>query len=139
MHSLDFLSNSPKYFIFHKNSNKTNLGGVLFIIYLMIILGISFAYLYDFFSDYSSENKYVIQSSKIEEIIDQKRAEEMKAESETNPILNFTIELYDYYGEKLSNNFILRDWRTGKEIKRNSIFKKKISDLIIDLAYNCQS
>ena len=137
MHSFDFLSNSPKNFIFHKNSNKTNLGGVLFIIYIIIILGISFAYLYDFFSDYISNNKYVVQSSLIEEFVDDERAEELKAESETNPVLNFSIELYDYHGEILSNNFIIKDWRTGEEIKRNSIFKKKVSDLIIDLLYNC--
>ena len=38
MHSLDFLSESSKYFIFQKGANKTNLGGVLFLIYILIIM-----------------------------------------------------------------------------------------------------
>ena len=45
MHSLDFLSESPKYFIFQKGANKTNLGGVLFLMYILIIMSISFVYL----------------------------------------------------------------------------------------------
>ena len=137
MNSLDFLSNSPKNFIFHKNSNKTTFGGVLFIIYIIIIFCISFGYLYDFFTDYNTNNKYVIQSSIIEEVMDEKKAKELKAESETNPVLNFIIEVYDYYYNKLSDNFIIRDWRTREEIKRNTIITKKVSDLIIDLEYKC--
>ena len=36
MHGLDFLSGAPKTLIFEKGSNKTNFGGVLTIIYLII-------------------------------------------------------------------------------------------------------
>ena len=32
MHCLDYLSDKPKFFIFKKATNKTNLGGVLFLV-----------------------------------------------------------------------------------------------------------
>ena len=37
MNKLDFLSGAPKTLIFEKSSNKTNFGGVLTIIYLIIL------------------------------------------------------------------------------------------------------
>ena len=88
MHSFDFLSNSPKFLIFQRNSNKTNLGGVLFIIYIIIILCISFVYLYDFLTDFSSDNKYEVQSI-VEVLIDEKRVEELRAVSETKYCFKF--------------------------------------------------
>ena len=48
MHRLDFLSGAPKTFIFEKSSNKTNLGGVFTLIYLIIVLIISLAYIVDY-------------------------------------------------------------------------------------------
>ena len=38
MRNLDFLSEYPRAYIFEKDTNKTNFGGVLFLIYLMIML-----------------------------------------------------------------------------------------------------
>ena len=37
MHPLDIISGSPNLYIFGKESNKTNFGGVLFLIYLIVI------------------------------------------------------------------------------------------------------
>ena len=59
MHSLGFLSNSPKIFIFQKNSNKTNLGGIFSFIYIIIVLFISSLYIFD----YISNDKYVVEYS----------------------------------------------------------------------------
>ena len=69
MHSLDFLSESPKFFIFQQGSNKTNLGGVLFFIYILIMMSISFGYLYDYFTG----KRYIVESSLIEDLIDYKK------------------------------------------------------------------
>ena len=46
MQKLDFLSGAPKTFIFEKSSNKTNLGGVFTLIYLIIVLLIFLVYIY---------------------------------------------------------------------------------------------
>ena len=56
MHGFDFLSHAPINFIFEKNSNKTNLGGVLTLIYLILVILITIAYMYD----YSVNSKYSV-------------------------------------------------------------------------------
>ena len=48
MNKLDFLSGAPKTLIFEKNSNKTNFGGVWTLIYLIIVLLLIVAYMYDY-------------------------------------------------------------------------------------------
>ena len=48
MYKLDFLSNSPKNFIFQKATNKTNLGGILTLIYIIIIILITIFYFINF-------------------------------------------------------------------------------------------
>ena len=54
MNALDFLSQSPQNFIFHNSANKTNLGGILSLIYLIIIIIISLYY----FAHYIINDKY---------------------------------------------------------------------------------
>ena len=48
MNILDFIIDSPRTYIFQKKTNKTNLGGVLTFIYLIILLLIIIAYIYDY-------------------------------------------------------------------------------------------
>ena len=48
MYKLDFLSNSPKNFIFQKTTNKTNLGGILTLVYIIIIILITIFYFINF-------------------------------------------------------------------------------------------
>ena len=55
MRKLDFLSNSPKTFIFEKSSNKTTFGGFLTLIYILIIFIMSFVYIYN----YLINDKYI--------------------------------------------------------------------------------
>ena len=59
MHKFDFLSGAPKTLIFERKSNKTNLGGVLTLIYLIIVLLIILGYIYD----YSMTQLYTISYS----------------------------------------------------------------------------
>jgi hypothetical protein len=78
------------------------------------MLSIIFVYLYDYFYDIYSNNAYIIESSIIEEVIENDKEELLKRESETNPVLNFSIEFYDNNFNKLSENFIAREIN-GKE------------------------
>ena len=48
MHFLDFLSSSPKFFIFQKDTAKTNFGGILFLIYIIVMISISLAYIVNY-------------------------------------------------------------------------------------------
>ena len=61
LNCLDFLNNSPNFFIFQNETNKTNFGGVLFLIYIIVMVFISLAYILD----YSLNVKYEIQASTV--------------------------------------------------------------------------
>jgi len=56
---LDFISTSPNFFIFQNETNKTNFGGVLFLIYIIIMFFISLGYILD----YCINPKYLIETS----------------------------------------------------------------------------
>ena len=61
MKTLDFFSSSPNFSIFETEVNKTNFGGVFFLIYLIIMFFISLAYILD----YSLNEKYIVQSNSV--------------------------------------------------------------------------
>ena len=62
MHFLDFLSTSPKLFIFEKETAKTNFGGILFCFYIIIMLSISLSYIIN----YAVNDKYTFEIKKID-------------------------------------------------------------------------
>ena len=49
MKKFDIISDSPKAFIFEKSSNKTKIGGILAIIYFIILVFFIISYIYDFY------------------------------------------------------------------------------------------
>jgi hypothetical protein len=59
MNTLDILSLSPTYYIFQQKTNKTHFGGVLVLIYLIIMFFISLSYILD----YVLNDKFEIASS----------------------------------------------------------------------------
>ena len=140
MHSLDLINGPPKLFIFQKNANKTNLGGFLFIVYIIISISISFTYLFDYFYDLSHNQKYEIQSSKIEKVISPNEDEIYKSDNNLNPTIEFSFDLeYFMNGISLSNNFkIIDNYNQRIEIERNSIIKKRVSDVKLEIRYYCE-
>ena len=48
MRAFDFLIMPPQFSIFKKETNKTQFGGVLFLIYLIVMFFISLAYILDY-------------------------------------------------------------------------------------------
>ena len=140
MHSLDLINGPPKLFIFQKNANKTNLGGFLFIVYIIISISISFTYLFDYFYDLSHNQKYEIQSSKIEKVISPNEDEIYKSDNNLNPTIEFSFDLeYFMNGISLSNNFkIIDNYNKIIEIEKNSIIKKRVSDVKLEIRYYCE-
>ena len=57
MNPLDLISGHPNLYIFQKESNKTNFGGFLFIIYLIIVVIIISYY----WIVYDKNNKYTVE------------------------------------------------------------------------------
>ena len=112
MNGFDFISDSPKTLIFQKSSNKTNLGGILTFIYLIIVILIVGAYILDYYLNEKYEYSYFykdISGNKTE------RERIKKTDNDKNPVVNFTIKLEDDLGNQVDEgkfffaNFIESD------------------------------
>ncbi len=132
MHPLDIISNSPNLYILRKESNKTNFGGFLFLIYLIIIITVFVYYIID----YTKNDKYIIQSFNHFNIKSNKEEEERNKNDFYNPTINFTLDIevlfeWKYYSldyEKFGTNLKIYDIRNRTFLERRSIFSKKIND-----------
>ena len=138
MHPLDIFSDSPKYFIFQKETNKTNFGGVLTLIFSLIMILISFLYYLDFIdlNDYSIEYSHIMNLTLDEDI------PKLNSNPDLNPNLTFLLEITKANGKPLSERFILYDLTENKPIKRKNnymCFNKRISDFHFAIFYNCSN
>ena len=107
MHPLDVISNSPNLYILQKTSNKTNFGGFLFLIYLVIIIIIWVYYIID----YSKNDKYIIQSFSHFNFKTAEQNEELKKDELFNPYINFNLTVLFKKDEK--NIMLLMDLYYG--------------------------
>ena len=67
MKKLDFISSSPQLSIFRESSNKNNLGGVLFLIFIIILILLAIAYI----SDFAMNERYKFTYTYIKETNDE--------------------------------------------------------------------
>ena len=58
MRRLDFISASPQINIFKEGANKTNLGGTLYFIYIIVLIILAIIYLFDYVSNDKYEFNY---------------------------------------------------------------------------------
>ena len=139
MQKLDFLSGAPKTFIFEKSSNKTNLGGVFTLIYLIIVLIIFLAYIVDYEVNpkyewrFSSEHIYNNDREYIKNKIKDKKL---------NPELSFHFELPDNISEK--NEFIIiQNYQVGNQTERiieiGKEYKSPANNFMLLLGYICKN
>ena len=59
-HALDLLSDSPKNYIFQREANKTNFGGILTILFFVSFIFISILYILDYF-DSIKNGEFIIE------------------------------------------------------------------------------
>ena len=131
MHPLDFISDSPNLYLFHKKSIKTNFGGFLFLIYLIIIILIIIYYIID----YIKNDKYIIQSFTNTNIDLGEDVEDF-----FNPNINFTIAvIFVLKNNKLfyNNNIKIYDNLLSKFITHKTKFNRKVKDFDIQILYEC--
>ena len=103
MHKFDFLSGAPKTLIFQKDSNKTNMGGILTLIYLILALLIIITYIYEFFTSnkYTITYTYDYQTHEEEEFIKKRYYNES-----LNPKLNFSFKILNNNNKEINaSNF----------------------------------
>ena len=130
MRILDFISQSPPNYIFQKESNKTTLGGTLFLLYTFICIGIFLFYLLD----YINNDKYCIHYTSNYNFISDEEIKKKLDDKEYNPYIKYLILLRDENDEILSNNFILYlrklDLHTDSPVIR---FSQIVSEIEVDI------
>ena len=132
LHRLDFFSNSPKNFIFQNTSNKTNLGGVLTLIYIILFIGIIAYYIID----YKLKEDYSVEYSYYEEVLDNEQISKRYNDEKYNQYLDFLflslmVEYGDFYFEE---SIILINSTNNQTIPRGTTIYSRISDIKIILA-----
>ena len=131
---IDLLSSPPQLYIFQQKTNKTLFGGILFIIYIIIMFIISFIYILN----YALNDKYVISYSSYKNFTSNE--EECNKNEDLNPHLNFTIDI-----KRISNNlevlelgnqfFLLSD--NMNIIERNQTISSTSSNMSFGIVYLC--
>jgi len=139
MHPLDIISQSPNLYLFQKESNKTNFGGFLFLVYLAIIILVLIYYLVE----YCRNPSYSIQSFTHFNYKTKKEIEERNNDPIFNPNIDFNITL-SYYVNKtdydISNDFKIYNLnKPGELIDLNSKFNDKINDFNYLIVYECDN
>ena len=143
MQNFDFLSSSPKFFIFKKETNKTSFGGILFLIYIIIMIFISLAYILD----YAINDKYSIESfSTYNYTLNGSETELINKDIKLNPYLEMNISFEPYFDDKVAVYKTIRGNKTFLEKKytiiTGSLFayyelKEKVNDTEFSIAYIC--
>jgi len=112
MNPLDFVSGPPNLYIFQKKSNKTNFGGVLSIIYGIIMIIITIYYIFDFKNTYLKDS-YTVQSFTrwTKKTIEHANEEEKNNYSQN---INFKIEFKDPAFMSLDRIGIYKKYTTDK-------------------------
>ena len=131
---LDFFSEPPQINYCKKETNQTFFGGILFFIYIAVMVIISAIYTLDYFIN----DKYDIQYSLIKNT--ESNALKLNQDKELNPMINMSIELFklsDDNETQLSDRFFLVDANEEKFLKRGEFFQTRASDTILDLLYTC--
>ena len=124
---VDILSEGPKISIFNQMYNKTLFGGALSLIFIIIFLLISIAYL----ADYIMNDKY-----HIEYIINQEGLPYME---QYDPTLDFQINLLNTDNLSLSDRFCIYDLRRDRFLGLNEKFSSKVSDIRLGIFYICEN
>ena len=135
MRKLDFISGAPQLSIFKEGSNQTNLGGILYFIYLIILILLAIIYFADYFGNDKYEFNYTLVKESYEKI------EESK--SQKNEHLNYDIEFMFKLGidnestPLESENFIIWDCNKEEIIREGETKTINTENFQIAVMYIC--
>ena len=134
MHPLDFINESPRFFILQKKSIKTNFGGFFILSYIIIMLSICIYYLIHYIHD----DKYVIQTLNHFNIKSEEEIEERNKNPLYNQNISFVLDLIHEDKEtSISDKFKIVD--KNKIIGRKVHFYRKINDFKLYTCYECDN
>ena len=134
---LDFFSEPPQINYCKKETNQTFFGGILFFIYIGVMIIISAVYTCDYFMNDKYEVQYtLIKNTEI-------NLKEMNEDEELNPMVTFSIELRKISSEtQLSKRFAIIDFNSQSNnsqiIERGTYFKRRANEFSFALVYICE-
>ena len=137
MNKLDFLSGAPKTLIFEKSSNKTNFGGSLTILYLIILLVIIIIYMVNYAINpkYSVLYTYEHQFNADTEYIDKRYNN-----TDLNPKITFNFKMGEEYN---ASHFgvLYRNNKTNMRyiVEFGKDYTENLYDLIFLIFYLCNN
>ena len=134
MHGLDFISDSPRTYIFQKGSNKTNLGGVLALIYLIILIFIAVAYILEYSLNEKFEFSYFHR-----QITNNQEREDYLKDEKINPNITFYFDVLDQNGNPLDDTFEVREFNISHKIERKVPYNRRVDDLDIVIVKKCEN
>ena len=134
MKKLDFISGAPKTFIFQQDSNKTNLGGILTVLFIIAMIVIIYAYLYEYFAN----DKYNVTYLFTEEHYTN---EEMYAKFDDKllfPEITYSLDIdYNSLGN-ITNDILILD-RYAKEIPLWKEITSRVNYLFFGVFFKCKN
>ena len=127
LHRLDFFSNSPKNFIFQNTSNKTNFGGVLTLIYIILLLAIVIYHIID----YELKEDFYIEYSYYEELLFKNNISTKNNNEKYNQYFDFE---FIPWAKSRNESFIPSDLKiinktNNQTIPINTTLNKRILDI----------
>ena len=135
MKILDFISGAPKTFIFQKSSNKTNLGGILTVLFVIAILLIISAYIYD----YVTNEKYIVSYYNEVKFYQDNEYDIIYNNKTLYPDLTYHLELKQAIG----NDSIIKDIKildfSKNEIPLNKERTTSVVNLGFYILYKCKN
>ena len=134
MKKLDFISGAPKTFIFQQDSNKTNLGGLLTILFILAMLIIIYSYIYEYFAN----DKYNVSYYYNQVYYKDEELNEIYSNEKLYPELRYALALQYFGKEEKIKNLIFLD-TNSEEIPLGVIRKAKVSDLLFVAYYKCKN
>lgn len=139
---LDFLTDSPNTFIFQKEKNKTNFGGMSFLIYIIIMALISLTYIYD----WAINDKYIVDALTHINTTFVEKDTSLDTDDDFNPYVDFNVTItgsdeYDVDGQFVLQTEFVGDIITEDyNIDHNSIFnlhRMRVADFFLIISFDC--
>ena len=136
----DFLSDTPNTFIFQEEKNKTNFGGVLFLLYIIIMLLISLTYIVNF----AINDKYIVDALTHINSTYNESDKSLETDDDLNPYVNFNVTI-DSEDEEINNLFVLYNGffeiqNKNQSYRKASNFQLRrtwVGELYFGIAINC--
>ena len=135
MISFDFLSSPPHSFIFQRRANRSNFGGVLSLLYLVVFLIISSFYLVKYFN----EDNYTIQYLYHERFITEEEILKRVESDRYNPKIHFCPSIKVKAEKEIADRFKIRRYNNilNSEVNLTQCLNYRMTELDWLLVYDC--